>query len=104
MASATDALSQFAPGEAGTGSALFNSLRQLGAAMGVALPAVAFELARAGDQGNDAALSGSAAAFLLRLVVLIIPLIMVATRWRSGSTPPGGHAQSVPASISERDP
>lgn len=87
VASATDALSQFAPGEAGTGSALFNSLRQLGAAMGVALPAVAFELARAGGQGPDAALSGSAAAFLLRLVVLIIPLLMVATRWRERHAP-----------------
>lgn len=34
VASATDALSQFAPSEAGTGSALFNSLRQIGAPWG----------------------------------------------------------------------
>lgn len=85
VASATDALSQFAPGEAGTGSALFNSLRQLGAAMGVALPAVAYELAAAGADGPDSSLAGSSAAFLLRLVVLGIPLILVAARWRARS-------------------
>ncbi|CAN5833587.1 MFS transporter [soil metagenome] len=83
VASATDALSQFAPTEAGTGSALFNSLRQLGAAMGVALPAVAFELLAAGSQGPDSALSGSSAAFVTRLVVLTIPLILVAARSRA---------------------
>ena len=38
VASATDAMAQFTPEQAGTGSALFNSLRQLGAAMGVAMP------------------------------------------------------------------
>ena len=86
VASATDALSQFAPDEVGTGSALFNSLRQLGAAMGVALPAVAFELAAAGSREPAQALSGSSAAFLLRLAVLTIPLILVLPRslWRPG--------------------
>ncbi len=82
VASATDALSQFSPAEAGTGSALFNSLRQLGAAMGVALPAVAYELVAPSSQSPASALAGSTAAFLLRLAVLGIPLILVAARWR----------------------
>jgi EmrB/QacA subfamily drug resistance transporter len=82
VASATDALSQFTPAEAGTGSALFNSLRQLGAAFGAALPAVAFEFVARGSRTPDAALDGSSAAFLLRLVVLAIPFALVLLRWR----------------------
>ncbi|MDQ2933709.1 MAG: MFS transporter [Chloroflexota bacterium] len=83
VASATDALSQFTPEEAGTGSALFNSLRQLGAAFGAALPAVAFEFVAHGSRTADAALAGSRAAFLLRLAVLAIPfaLVLARSRW-----------------------
>jgi predicted MFS family arabinose efflux permease len=82
VASATDALSQFTPADAGTGSALFNSLRQLGAAFGAALPAVAFEYVAHGSRTTDAALAGSSAAFVLRVAVLAIPLALVLLRWR----------------------
>jgi MFS transporter, DHA2 family, methylenomycin A resistance protein len=77
VASADDAMAQFTPAEAGTGSALFNSLRQLGAAMGVAIPAVAFEALAGGRLGPEAALSGSTAAFGVRLAVLALPLLLV---------------------------
>ena len=80
VASATDAMSQFLPEEAGTGSAVFNSLRQLGAALGVAIPAVAFELVAAGSRSPDASLAGSTAAFAIRLAVLTIPLLLVVGR------------------------
>jgi EmrB/QacA subfamily drug resistance transporter len=82
VASATDALSQFSPAEAGTGSALFNSLRQVGAGFGAALPAVAFEFVAHGSRTADAALAGSTAAFLLRMIVLAIPFALVLPRWR----------------------
>lgn len=82
VASAADALAQFTPREAGTGSALFNSLRQLGAAMGVAIPAVAFELVAAGSRARGASLDGSTAAFAIRLAVLAIPLLLVLARQR----------------------
>jgi predicted MFS family arabinose efflux permease len=87
VASATDALSQFAPTQAGTGSALFNSLRQLGAALGVALPAVAFELVASGSRTPSAVLAGSSAAFLLQVLVLAIPLAVVVSRWRPRRLP-----------------
>jgi DHA2 family methylenomycin A resistance protein-like MFS transporter len=77
VASADDAMAQFTPAEAGTGSALFNSLRQLGAAMGVAIPAVAFEALAGGSRGPAAALAGSTAAFGVRLAVLALPLLLV---------------------------
>lgn len=80
VSSASDALAQFRPEEAGTGSALFNSLRQLGAAMGVAIPAVAFEMVAAGSRSSGAALDGSLAAFAARLAVLAIPLLLVVGR------------------------
>ena len=87
VASAADALSQFAPEQAGTGSALFNSIRQLGAAMGVALPAVAFELVAGGSRDAAATLEGSTAAFVLRFAVLAIPLLLVAARRRTRPAP-----------------
>lgn len=87
VSSATEALSQFRPEEAGTGSALFNSLRQLGAAMGVAMPAVAFELVAAGSRTPDAALAGSTGAFAIRLAVLAVPLLLVLLQSRPRSAP-----------------
>ena len=80
VASASDAMAQFTPEEAGTGSAVFNSIRQLGAAMGVAVPAVAFELVAAGSRTADASLAGSTSAFVIRLAVLAIPLMLVLGR------------------------
>jgi hypothetical protein len=82
VASATDALSQFASNQAGKGSALFNSLRQLGAATGVALPAVAFELVALGSRTPTAVLDGSTAAFAIQVAVLAIPLTLVLSRGR----------------------
>ncbi len=84
VASADDAMAQFRPEEAGTGSALFNSLRQLGAALGVAVPAVAFELVAAGDRSADAALGGSTAAFAVRFAVLCVPLAVALAVGRRG--------------------
>jgi EmrB/QacA subfamily drug resistance transporter len=81
VASADDAMAQFSPAEAGTGSALFNSVRQLGAAMGVAVPAVAFEALAGGSRTAEAALSGSTAAFAVRVVVIALPLLLVLARW-----------------------
>ena len=81
VASADDAMAQFAPAEAGTGSALFNSLRQLGAAMGVAVPAVAFEVLAAGSRTAEAALAGSTAAFGIRLAILVLPLVLAVALW-----------------------
>lgn len=85
VASATEALSQFSQAESGVGSALFNSVRQLGAALGVALPAVAFELVAAGNRSEEAALGGSTASFWLRLVVLCVPLLLVFALWRTSA-------------------
>jgi EmrB/QacA subfamily drug resistance transporter len=84
VSSAADAMSQFSPEEAGTASALFNSLRQLGAAMGVAVPAVIFELAANGSRSPSAVLAGSTGAFAIRLAFLVVPLLLAAAVFRAG--------------------
>jgi hypothetical protein len=75
-ASTMSALAEFAPSEAGTASGAFNSLRQVGSSLGVAIPAAAFDLALAtgGDQ-----LAGSTWAFASRAVFFgIIVAVVVA--------------------------
>jgi predicted MFS family arabinose efflux permease len=72
VASTMTALSEFAPAEAGIAAGVFNSLRQVGSAFGVAIPAAAFDLAVA-DGATDL-MPGSHAAFVSRAVVFAIIL------------------------------
>ena len=57
--------------------------------MGVAIPAVAFEALAGGSRTPEAALSGSTAAFAVRVVVIAAPLLLVLARWprRAGAMP-----------------
>jgi MFS family permease len=73
VASTMTALSEFAPAEAGIAAGVFNSLRQVGSAFGVAIPAAAFDLAVA-DNATDL-MPGSHAAFVSRAVVFAIALV-----------------------------
>ena len=72
-ASTMCALAEFAPSEAGIASGVFNSLRQVGSSLGVAIPAAAFDLVLAGSAGSDL-LAGSVGAFASRAVVFLIVL------------------------------
>ena len=76
-ASTVCALAEFPPHEAGVASGVFNSLRQVGSSLGVAVPAVAFDVALAGS-ADGGLLSGSTAAFGSRAVVFVIILGLVA--------------------------
>ena len=76
-ASTVCALAEFPPHEAGVASGVFNSLRQVGSSLGVAVPAVAFDVALAGS-ADGGLLSGSIAAFGSRAVVFVIILGLVA--------------------------
>ena len=92
-ASTLRALADFPPQEAGVASGVFNSLRQVGASLGVAIPAAVFELVAA-SSGPAAATS---AAFASRAVVFGLVLVAVVgllgTRPRATAAPAG-----VPAS------
>ncbi|MFI5261429.1 MAG: MFS transporter [Candidatus Limnocylindrales bacterium] len=68
-ASTVCALAEFPPAEAGIASGVFNSLRQVGSAFGVAIPAAAFALAAGPAISGVDAVSGSTAAFASRLLV-----------------------------------
>ena len=75
VASTMTALSEFAPADAGIAAGVFNSLRQVGSAFGVAIPAAAFDLAVA--NGATDLMPGSHAAFLSRVVVFALSLLAV---------------------------
>ncbi|HEY6058326.1 MAG TPA: MFS transporter, partial [Candidatus Limnocylindrales bacterium] len=95
-ASTVIALSGFAPEEAGVASGVFNSLRQVGSSLGVAVPAAVFDLAVAGSPGDP--LAGSAAAFASRAVVFAIVLaLVVAILPRSRVAAPASQSQTAPA-------
>ena len=76
-ASTVCALAEFPPAEAGVASGVFNSLRQVGSALGVAIPAAAFALAAPSSTTGAGAMAGSTAAFTSRLVVFILVLAAV---------------------------
>jgi EmrB/QacA subfamily drug resistance transporter len=98
VASTATALSEFEPQDAGIAAGVFNSLRQVGSALGVAIPAAAFDLAVA--PGATDVMPGSHAAFVSRAVVFAITLAAVwlllrrplaapaAATVGAGSTPP----------------
>ena len=75
VASTGTALSEFQPQDAGIAAGVFNSLRQVGSALGVAIPAAAFDLALA--PGATDVMPGSHAAFVSRAVVFAITLAAV---------------------------
>jgi MFS family permease len=76
-ASTVCALAEFPPAEAGVASGVFNSLRQVGSALGVAIPAAAFALAAPTAASGAGAMAGSTAAFMSRLVVFAVALTAV---------------------------
>jgi EmrB/QacA subfamily drug resistance transporter len=76
-ASTLKALAEFPPAEAGVASGVFNSLRQVGSSLGVAIPAALFDAAAAGGTGEAALEAGSTAAFASRAVVFTICLVLV---------------------------
>ena len=75
VASTVTALSGFRAEDAGIAAGVFNSLRQVGSALGVAIPAAAFDLALA--PGATDLMPGSHAAFVSRAVVFAIALAAV---------------------------
>jgi EmrB/QacA subfamily drug resistance transporter len=78
VTSAAEAIAEFAPAEAGVASGIFNSLRQIGAAVGVAIPAAVFDIATGGVMSGPTAVSGGAAAFAVRALLLALVALLVA--------------------------
>ncbi len=73
VASTSTALAGFEPAEAGVAAGVFNALRQVGSALGVAIPAAAFDLALA--PGATDLMPGSHAAFVSRAVCFALALL-----------------------------
>ncbi|MBA2372694.1 MAG: MFS transporter, partial [Chloroflexi bacterium] len=75
-ASTMRALAEFPPHEAGVASGVFNSLRQVGSSLGVAIPAAAFDLASGDDPLGGSTLAFAARALGFAFVVVIVALIL----------------------------
>jgi EmrB/QacA subfamily drug resistance transporter len=89
-ASTICALAEFRANEAGIASGVFNSLRQVGSSLGVAVPAAAFDLALVGSLGDDDVLAGSTLAFASRAAAFGLVLVLVALIM------PRGHVVAMP--------
>jgi EmrB/QacA subfamily drug resistance transporter len=95
VASTMTALAEFAPAEAGVASGVFNALRQVGASLGVAIPAAAFDLGVRANPGDPVA--GATAAFLSRAIVFGVVLVLVALILPRAAAHPSPAAVPSPA-------
>ena len=77
VASTVCALAEFPPEQAGIASGVFNSLRQVGSALGVAIPAAVSDLVTGGTAVGASVQAGATAALASRAVVFALVLIPV---------------------------
>jgi EmrB/QacA subfamily drug resistance transporter len=98
VTSAAAAVGEFPPQEAGTASGVFNSIRQLGSVLGVALPAAAYDLAAGGQFAGDAVFDGTRVALGLAAVIVAACAIAAARLLAAGE------ATSRAATSSEAQP
>jgi len=72
VTSAAVAVGEFPPEEAGVASGVFNSIRQVGSALGVALPAAAYDLAAGGRFSGAPVFDGTRGALVLAATMLLL--------------------------------
>ena len=75
--SAALAVAQFPPAEAGSASGVFNSIRQLGASLGAALPAAIYDVAAGGRFTGEPVFAGTQTALAVTALVLIGTTVLV---------------------------
>ncbi len=72
LTSAAGAVAEFAPQDAGVASGIFNSIRQVGSALGVAIPAAAFDLVAGGAFSGEIVFDGVRWALAARAIVMAL--------------------------------
>lgn len=85
LTSAAGAVAEFAPQDAGAAAGVFNSIRQVGSALGVAIPVAAFDLAAGGAFGGDVVFDGVRWALVARALVIMLAVAIVAALLRRGA-------------------
>ncbi|MGB2940576.1 MAG: MFS transporter [Candidatus Dormiibacterota bacterium] len=94
-ASTACAIGEFPPQEAAVASGVFNSLRQVGSSLGVAIPAALYDVATRGALTGDRALAGSSYALASRAVVFVLVVLLVAAIMPRVSAAPAQPAPTV---------
>lgn len=78
VTSASGAVAEFAPQDAGAASGVFNSIRQLGTSLGVAVPAVVYDMVTGGALMGPDAVSGARWALLVTALVFATVTLVAA--------------------------
>lgn len=76
LSSTVDALSEFSPADLGMGASTLSCIRQIGASLGVALPAAAFDMAARGALSGPGVFAGVRLAFDVTLGVLVVATVI----------------------------
>ncbi len=76
LTSAAGAVAEFAPQDARVASGIFNSIRQVGSALGVAIPAAAFDLVAGGAFSGEIVFDGVRWALAARAIVMALAVVL----------------------------
>ncbi|MGE5102627.1 MAG: MFS transporter [Deltaproteobacteria bacterium] len=82
VTSAAGAVAEFAPQDAGIAAAIFNSVRQIGTSLGVAIPAAVYDAVTGGSLIGASVVDGTRWAFAVTAIMLISTAIAVTTLTR----------------------
>jgi EmrB/QacA subfamily drug resistance transporter len=101
VTSAAVAVGEFSAEEAGVASGVFNSIRQLGSVLGVAVPAAVFDIAAGGRFVGDQVFDGTRAALGLAAILVALAAFSAARMFvahaRAAGLAPASDGQSAPA-------
>ncbi len=97
VTSAAGAVAEFAPQDAGIAAAIFNSVRQIGTSLGVAIPAAVFDVVTGGSIVGATVVEGSRWALLVSAVMFASTTLVVAWLLRTRAVPAFGNSAAAPS-------
>lgn len=83
VTSASGAVAEFAPEDAGVAAAIFNSVRQVGTSLGVAIPAAVYDVVTGGSLQGETVIDGTRWAMLVTAVAFALTTLIVGALVRS---------------------
>jgi len=87
VTSAAGAVAEFAAQDAGIAAAIFNSVRQVGTSLGVAIPAAVYDVVTGGSMQGTSVIEGSRWGMLVTAGAFVVTTVVAAVLLRSRRTP-----------------